>query len=179
MQKEDTDMSDWMTSGPDRSVYGCLRGELGGCHMMIHLPVVGTSPLLAGARFSISAKHNSKTLSAGVEMDWIQPRKLSEPILTDIDRVFGTCFYPGSLIFLGQFLSFFWLHLPSGTVRTTDWRWKRPTDTTTEPEWSSNLVCKSVLEPTMTHGMSFIPQKSIILSYTIWIMSNEFLEVTE
>ena len=37
-------------------------------HMMMHLPAVGTSPLLAGARFSISAKHSSKTLSAGVEV---------------------------------------------------------------------------------------------------------------
>jgi len=31
----------------------------------------------------------------------------------------------------------------------------------------------------MTQGISFIPQKLTILSYTIWIMSKEFLEVTE
>lgn len=36
-------------------------------HMMIHLPAAGASPPLAGARFSISAKHNSKTLSVGVK----------------------------------------------------------------------------------------------------------------
>ena len=68
MQKVGTNMSDGMASAPGRCVYGCLRGELGRYHMMIHLPAVGASPLLAGARFSISAKHNSKTLSVGVEV---------------------------------------------------------------------------------------------------------------
>lgn len=56
-----------MASRPGRCVYGCTRGELGMYHMMIHLPAAGASPPLAGARFSISAKHNSKTLSVGVK----------------------------------------------------------------------------------------------------------------
>ena len=38
---------------------------------------------------------------------------------------------------------------------------------------------KSHLDPTMTHGILVTPQKLTILSYTIWIMSNEFLDVME
>lgn len=43
----------------------------------------------------------------------------------------------------------------------------------------THLCWRSVLEPTITHGMSLTPQKSMILSYTIWTMSNELREVME
>ena len=41
------------------------------------------------------------------------------------------------------------------------------------------LWVRSFLEPTMTHGTELMPQKFTILSYTIWTMSKDFLDVTE
>ncbi len=41
------------------------------------------------------------------------------------------------------------------------------------------LFCRSILEPTITQGMEFIPQKLIILSYTTWTMSKDLWFVTE
>lgn len=38
---------------------------------------------------------------------------------------------------------------------------------------------KSHLDPTMTQGILGTPQKLTILSYTTWIMLNEFLDVIE
>lgn len=38
---------------------------------------------------------------------------------------------------------------------------------------------RSDFEPTMTHGMAWLPVKFTILSCTIWTMSNELREATE
>jgi hypothetical protein len=40
-------------------------------------------------------------------------------------------------------------------------------------------IDKSHLDPTMTQGILVTPQKLTILSYTTWIMLNEFLDVME
>ena len=93
-------------------------------------------------------------------------------VRTDVEIGLCASFYPCGVEFLRHLLPLVRGHLPAIGSNISGSRMIEYEDTT-------DLDFKSTFEPTTTQGISVTPQNATILSYTICIISNEALDVTE
>jgi len=160
---------------------------------MISHPLLFVSAWFGAARFSISWRQSSNTLPDSL-LDTKPLRGRNAVVLTNVDVFLGTCFHKCTADRLGQPLALGDVNLstparneesPMSSYSNTRERvehgvlGRADAIQTPHADWRTHLCAKSHLDPTITHGMSVTPQKSIILSYTVWIMSKEFLDVIE
>ena len=145
--------------------------------------LVGGSAWLGAVIFSISCKQSSKTLPMWGKKVIRQIRVMqgirnvwNENIRTNVDIILRACLYPRTIICLGQLFPVLGINLSPDNIHNQ-------LATTCKSRWGKKVethdIYRSLFDPTITHGILLTPQKSTILSCTIWIMLNEFLEVME
>lgn len=157
---------------------------------MMHL-LAGGSCLLFGCRFSIWARQSSNTFAAGSFLGLV-PHHFGE---SSGRSGRGGRTHRRWYCFLRSFqrtprpapLQELWLRRPRLAYKTRVRNGGRRAARAKRSGLCSGNVAtgethrfgRSILEPTITQGMEFMPQKLMILSYTMRTMSNDLRFVTE
>lgn len=131
-------------------------------------PLVGALGSACGALFSISPRHISKTLPTQV--------------LKCIKEPQGNYYVPTLMLFfalVSTHAALFARASCSPSEGSTCLLKVHQFSRAGKFSEKAHLCWRSVLEPTMTQGISITPQKSIILSYTVCIISNDLRDATE
>lgn len=145
-----------------------VRGE---CYMITHLLLAG-SGWLSRVRFSTSARHSSKTLAVPKWSGRGQVRTMEQ---TDQRWYYSWSSFQSKR----HYSSAPAVHPPR--AQSVDWKdcYDNYRTKGQRAIGQETNLWRSDLEPTMTQGISVMPQKSTILSYTTWTISKEFRDATE